>query len=139
MKRVNTQTDTPFTITPSGQTCGASVTGLDLSAPLCAETIGQIRAAWLAHHVLVFPNQTLTAHDLERFTAYFGKLGQDPFITPLPGHPNIIPVQRHASENGPIFADTWHSDWSFLERPPIGTCLYGITIPPIGGDTLFAN
>jgi taurine dioxygenase len=139
MKRVNTQTAIPLTITPSGQACGATVTGLDLRAPLSTQTIADIRAAWLSYHVLVFPDQALTPQDLERFTQSFGVLGQDPFITPLPGHQHIIPVQRHASETGPIFADTWHSDWSFLEHPPIGTCLYSLTIPPIGGDTLFAN
>jgi taurine dioxygenase len=40
---------------------------------------------------------------------------------------------------GKIFADSWHSDWSFQPRPPAGTCLYGVTIPPHGGDTLFSN
>ena len=39
----------------------------------------------------------------------------------------------------PIFAETWHADWSFHSNPPAGTCLYGIEIPPIGGDTLFIN
>lgn len=34
---------------------------------------------------------------------------------------------------------TWHRDRSFQPRPPVGTCLYGIVIPPVGGDTLFAN
>ena len=42
-------------------------------------------------------------------------------------------------ETAPLFAENFHSDWSFQERPPAGTCLYGITIPPIGGDTLFAD
>ena len=38
-----------------------------------------------------------------------------------------------------MFAETWHSDWSFKEDPPIGTMLYGITIPPVGGHTSFSN
>ena len=41
-------------ITPSGQACGASVRGVDLSAPLDADTIAAIRAAWLTHLVLAF-------------------------------------------------------------------------------------
>ena len=48
-------------------------------------------------------------------------------------------MQRRADETSPLFAESWHSDWSFQARPPAGTCLYGITIPPVGGDTLFAN
>jgi taurine dioxygenase len=126
-------------ITPSGQACGAAVTGVDLSLPLPDETIAEIRAAWLEHHVLSFPNQTLADDDLERFTLCFGPFGEDPFIAPIPGREHIIAVQRDANETAPLFAENWHTDWSFQEYPPAGTCLYGITIPRSGGDTLFAN
>lgn len=126
-------------ITPSGQACGAAVTGLDLTAPLQPDTIADIRAAWLEHHVLAFPDQPLSNDDLERFTLCFGPFGNDPFIAPIPGRNHIIAVKREAEETSPIFAENWHTDWSFQERPPAGTCLFGITIPPTGGDTLFAN
>lgn len=126
-------------ITPSGEACGASIRGVDLSRPLDADTVGAIRAAWLEHHVLAFPDQSLSDDDLERFTLYFGPFGEDPYIAPIPGRDHIIAVKREADETGPIFAETWHSDWSFQAHPPAGTCLYAITIPPVGGDTLFAN
>ncbi len=123
----------------SGQACGATVTGIDLSKPLAAEDVATIRAAWLKHHVLAFPDQQMSDDDLERFTIAFGGFGHDPFIAPIPGRSHIIAVQRKADETAPLFAENWHSDWSFQARPPAGTCLYGITIPPVGGDTLFAN
>lgn len=126
-------------ITPSGQACGARVRGVDLTKPLDTKTIAAIRNAWLEHQVLAFPDQKMTDEDLERFTLYFGPFGEDPFIAPIPGHPHIIAVKRAADETAPIFAESWHSDWSFQKRPPAGTCLFGITIPPTGGDTLFAN
>ena len=128
-----------ITVTPSGQACGANVTGLDLSAPLSAQQVAEIRAAWLEHHVLAFPDQILSDDDQERFTVAFGGFGDDPFIAPIPGRKHVIAVKRLANETSPIFAEAWHSDWSFQARPPAGTCLYGITIPPVGGDTLFAN
>ena len=128
-----------ITVTPSGQACGASVTGLDLSAPLSAQQVAEIRAAWLEHLVLAFPDQILSDDDQERFTVAFGGFGDDPFIAPIPGRKHVIAVKRLANETSPIFAEAWHSDWSFQARPPAGTCLYGITIPPVGGDTLFAN
>ena len=81
-----------LTITPSGQSCGARVTGLNLTQPLTAETIAAIRAAWLDHHVLAFPGQPMSEHDLERFTGYFGGFGDDPFIRPIAGHEHIIAV-----------------------------------------------
>jgi taurine dioxygenase len=126
-------------VTPSGQACGAAVTGLDLTKALSPQEIETVRAAWLQHHVLAFPDQAMTDDDLERFTLQFGPFGDDPFIAPIPGRDHIIAVKRSADETSPIFAEAWHTDWSFQETPPAGTCLYGITIPPIGGDTLFAN
>src|SRR3546814_4245040 len=72
-------------ITPSGQACGARVTGVDLTRPLAPETIADIRAAWLDHPVLAFPDQRMSDDDLERFTGYFGGFGDDPFIKPIPG------------------------------------------------------
>jgi len=126
-------------VEPTGQACGAVVRGIDLAGPLAADQLAAIRAAWLAHHVLVFPDQRLTDDDLERFTLAMGGFGEDPFIAPIAGRRHIIAVQRAADETAPIFAETWHTDWSFQARPPAGTCLYGIEIPPEGGDTLFAN
>jgi taurine dioxygenase len=126
-------------VEPSGQACGATVTGVDLSKPLKPEDVASIRAAWLKHHVLAFPDQQMSDDDLERYTVAFGGFGHDPFIAPIPGRSHIIAVTRKADETAPLFAENWHSDWSFQARPPAGTCLYGITIPPVGGDTLFAN
>lgn len=124
---------------PSQQSCGATVTGVDLRQDLSADTIAQLRRLWLKHHVLSFPAQKLSDDDLERFTQYFGDFGDDPFIEPVPGRRHIIAVERRADETAPVFAETFHTDWSFQQHPPAGTCLYAITIPPSGGDTLFAN
>lgn len=128
-----------ISVTSSGQACGASVTGVDLSQPISADLVAEIRSIWLEHHVLAFPDQRLSDDDLERFTLAFGGFGDDPFIAPIPGRDHIIAVERLADETSPLFAENWHSDWSFQARPPAGTCLYGIRIPPVGGDTLFAN
>lgn len=126
-------------ITPSGQACGARVSGIDLSKALSESQIDEIRQAWLQHHVLAFTEQELSDDDLERFTLYFGPFGEDPFIAPIEGRQHIIAVQRAADETAPVFAEAWHTDWSFQVKPPAGTCLYGIEIPPHGGDTLFIN
>lgn len=126
-------------VTPSGQACGATVRGVDLSQPLDAAVVDELRAAWLEHHVLSFPDQPMDDDDLERFTTAFGGFGDDPFIAPIPGRDHVIAVERVADETAPLFAENWHSDWSFQERPPSGTCLRSLVVPPTGGDTLFAN
>ena len=129
----------PITVSSTGQACGAFVTGVDLSMPLPGERIGEIRRAWLKHHVLAFPNQKLNDDQFERFAACFGEFGEDPFFNPIAGRQYIAAVRREADETNPIFAEGWHSDWSFLPSPPSATLLYSLDIPPEGGDTLFAN
>jgi taurine dioxygenase len=126
-------------VIPSGQACGATVRGVDLSEELDADIVTQIRSAWLAHYVLSFPDQSMTEGDLERFTLSFGPFGDDPYIAPIPGREHVIAVQRLADETSPLFAENWHSDWSFQAKPPAGTCLLSITVPPVGGDTLYTN
>jgi taurine dioxygenase len=126
-------------VTPSGQACGAQVSGVDLTAPLHEDEVARLRDAWLEHHVLVFPNQCIDDDDLERFTLYFGPFGTDTFFGPIPGRDHIAAIRRNADETLPLFAEAWHTDWSFQEKPPQGTCLRSVTIPPTGGNTLFAN
>ncbi len=126
-------------ITPQSAPCGALIRGVDLSRPLEPAAVAAIRAAWLEHQVVAFPDQSLEIADLERFASYLGPDGEDPFIAPIAGHPRVVQVKREADEQTPIFAESWHSDWSFLPKPPAATVLYGNIIPPAGGDTLFAN
>ncbi len=128
-----------LTIEPTGQACGAVVTGIDLRQRQDRETLSELRAAWLEHHVLVFPEQKLDDDQLEGFAESVGPIGDDPFIKAMEGKKRIAAIQRRADETGRIFADVWHSDWSFQETPPAGTCLLSIVVPPVGGDTLFSN
>ena len=126
-------------VEPSGQACGARVTGLDLSQPVPDDLAAEIRAVWLEHKVLAFPDQRMDDDALEAFTLAMGGFGEDPFFDPIKGRRHIAAILREADETSPLFAENWHSDWSFLERPPAGTCLMAVDIPPHGGDTLFAD
>ena len=122
-----------MTIRLSRQASCATVTGADLSEALGQSLVSDIRQAWVGQGVLVFPDQSLSDDDLERFTGYFGDFGEDPFLQPIPGRGHIIAIQRKADETSSLFAETWHTDWSFQNNPPAGTCLYRITITESGG------
>lgn len=126
-------------VIPSGQACGATVTGVDLSRALDAATVRAVRTAWLEHHVLAFPDQQLSDADLERIVQCFGVFGSEPYFLPIDGSEHVVALTRKADEKAPLFAENWHSDWSFLAEPPIGTCLYSLVIPPVGGETGFIN
>lgn len=126
-------------IEPSGQVSGALIHDIDLTQPPSDSVIAQIRAVWLQHQVIGITGQQLDIHALERFASGIGPFGEDPFIASVSGHDHVIEVKREATETTPVFAGNWHSDWSFLASPPAGTVLYGKVVPPVGGDTLFAN
>lgn len=126
-------------VEPTGAVCGAVVTGIDLRDDLSDDLVAELRSHWVENKLLIYPNQSLTDSDLERVTLHFGDFGEDPFFGHIDGHEHIAAIQRNADEKTPIFAEAYHTDWSFLEIPPAGTVLYGITIPPHGGNTRFAD
>jgi taurine dioxygenase len=128
-----------LSVTVEDAPCGALVHGVNLSQPIDSGLAAEIRAAWLQHQVLGFPGQAMTVDDLERFATTVGPFAPDPYFQAIPGHPHVAQVKREADETSTLFADNFHSDWSFLASPPAATLLYGDIIPPVGGDTLFAN
>jgi taurine dioxygenase len=126
-------------IEPSGGPIGAVVRGIELPGDLDPATVAILRLAWLDHQLLVFTGQRLSYEDLEAVAEAFGQIGADPYFRPIPGQSHVVALTREAEETGPIFADVFHSDWSFLPAPPSGTLLFAHDVPPTGGDTLFAD
>ena len=117
---------------------GAEITGLDLSIVLTPETLANLRQVWLERKVLFFRDQKLTPDQQLAFSRQFGELEKYPFLPGIPGHPLIATVLKQAHETV-NFGGLWHSDTSYLETPAMGATLYALEIPPLGGDTLFAN
>lgn len=123
---------------------GAEVTGFDLRAALDAGTVAAIRAAWLEHLVLVFPQQALTPQEHIWFSRYFGELERHP-LKNLRGsaHPEILELTNRVVDGKPSetaeVGRIWHTDGSSTIRPPTGSLLYCRAIPQVGGDTWFAN
>lgn len=122
---------------PSG--FGAEITGLDLSAPLPPATLAAVKQAWADHGVVWFPDQPLSHDALEAFTLQIGPFGVDPFIKPMEGRPHILELRREPDEKAGNFGAGWHSDWSFQAEPPAATILHAKVVPPVGGDTLYAD
>ncbi len=117
---------------------GAEIGGVDLSRPLGAREVRAIRAALLEHLVIFFRDQDLMPAQYMAFAASFGEPVQYPMVKPLEGFPYIIEVKKLEHERT-AFGAIWHSDTTYLERPPMGSMLLAREVPPFGGDTLFAN
>ncbi|MEQ1881450.1 MAG: TauD/TfdA family dioxygenase, partial [Burkholderiales bacterium] len=117
---------------------GAEVAGVDLSKPLSAGEVAEIRKAWLEHLVLFFHDQPLTPAQYMTFAEQFGTPTDYPMLKGIEGFPRIIEVKKleHERVN---FGGLWHSDTTYLASPPMASMLLARETPPHGGDTLFAN
>jgi taurine dioxygenase len=117
---------------------GAEIGNVDLSRPLSAASVAGIRAAWLEHLVIFFRDQVLTPAQFLGFARTLGEPMEYPLLKGLPEFPEITEVKKLEHERA-NFGGIWHSDTTYLERPPMGSMLYAREVPPFGGDTLFAN
>ncbi len=126
-------------IVPTDKALGAFVLDIDITHGIDEPTVKAIRQAWLDNQVLVFPDQMLSFEALEEFTALVGNFGEDPFVAAMEGHPHILELRREPDEKAVNFGASWHSDWSFQKMPPSATILHSKVVPPVGGDTLFAD
>ncbi|WP_119459502.1 TauD/TfdA family dioxygenase [Rhodospirillaceae bacterium SYSU D60014] len=125
---------------PVAGTIGAEVKGVDLAGPLRDDLAEGLRKALGEHLVLFFRDQQLDVASQKRLTGAFGELMAVPYVEPLADEPYIVAVLKEAGETGiSVFGGAWHSDFSFLPRPPGGSVLLGVEVPPFGGDTLWAN
>ena len=132
--------DRSISIEPVAGALGAEVAGVDLARPLSNSDAAAIRRAFTDHLVLFFRGQRLTPEQHLGFSRLFGPLARMPYIKAMDEYPDIIAVLKEADERKiSTFGNTWHSDFSFLEEPPLGSVLYAREVPEHGGDTLFAN
>src|SRR5262249_51888815 len=120
------------------------VEGIDLARPLSEETFGEVRELLHRHHVLSFRGQSLQPRQFLDFARRFGP--SEPHVLDQYHHPDIsdILILSNVVKDGkPMgLADGgtyWHSDYSYLSMPARATVLYSITVPQVGGDTLFAD
>ena len=115
---------------------GAEIVGVDLRSPLDAVTVQWLIEALHQHKVLGFRDQHLDDDTHQAFVAHFGALTTaHPTVPSVDGAPNVLPVD--SLEGGR--ANNWHTDVTFVPAPPKASSLRGITIPPYGGNTLFAD
>lgn len=127
-------------IEPVTPNCGARVTNVDLREPVDETLAEALRQALYRHQVLFLPGQGLNLAQQKSVTALFGEPMRLPYVVPIEADPEVVAVKKTAEEvNVGVFGGDWHSDFSFMEVPPAGSVLNAVTIPPVGGDTLWAN
>lgn len=124
-------------IHPVAGRIGAKIVGLDLSTDLSNEIISEIRKALVKYKVIFFRNQQLDADKQVAFARRFGEVTTaHPTVPSLSGHPEVLDLDYGRTT---LRANSWHTDVTFVDRPPLGSILRAIVIPEAGGDTIWAN
>lgn len=133
-------------ISPSTPTIGAEISGLDLDRPLTAVEADLLRAAWLRFKVVFFRDQDISHESHVRLGRLFGDLEGHPVIPSVKGFPEILRiegvegVQLTAETLAPFQAyNKWHTDVTFRQQPSIASILRARVLPPLGGDTMWAD
>ena len=128
----------PMEVERIAGTLGALIHGVDLGDPDLDEgTIAAIRAALNAHGVVFFHDQSFDAEQHKALARRFGKIFIHPNYKGTGPDPEIVVIRREPGD-ARIVGEEWHTDTTMVEEPPMGAILYGMEVPPWGGDTLFA-
>jgi len=136
----------PLSFRPLSHALGAEVEGVDLARPLSNSEFDQIHQTFLERGILLFRDQKITREQHIAFSRRFGELDRHDSLPRdrHPDYPELLLVTNIPEEDGKESASKytgqqWHSDMSFTLEPSLGSLLRGITIPPVGGDTMFTN
>ena len=125
-------------VIPQSSALGAELRGVDLRRPLDDGTAAEIRRAFLEHQVVFFRNQRLAPRHLLAVAECFGNPVEYPFAEGISGYPLVTEIVKEPHERI-NFGGEWHSDTTYLERPPCATLLYAVEVPAAGGDTLYSD
>jgi alpha-ketoglutarate-dependent sulfate ester dioxygenase len=114
---------------------GAKVKGADLGH-IDDGTVAAIRAALLEHKVLFFRDQAIGHEEQVNFARRLGDLtGGHPTLPSADGKGHILELDSLLGGR----ADHWHTDVTFALEPPAISILRAVKLPPVGGDTQWAN
>ena len=126
-------------IRPLTPALGAEVFGIDLASQLSKPQVDAIRKALVAHQVIFFRDQHMSFEQHIELGKRFGSLHVHPLAAGNhPEHPELLRI--HADEKSErVAGESWHTDVSCEEEPPMGSMLYLTEVPTTGGDTMFAS
>ena len=116
---------------------GAEINGIDLK-DTSIENFKKINKLLLEHKVIFFRNQNITAEDQLALAKHFGPLEKHVYVKGRGDYPEIVRIIKKPNEKNQ-WGENWHSDVSYNVKPTKAVIIKSIKIPPVGGDTCFAN
>ncbi|MDE0066846.1 MAG: TauD/TfdA family dioxygenase [Acidimicrobiaceae bacterium] len=125
-------------VSPITATLGAEISGVDI-ADIDGVTLEDLKKAWLDYKVLVLRDQHITTEEHIAFGRLFGDLEVHPFTDNDEDHPEVVVLEAGGASGKTFVAAGWHSDVTWRAEPSMGSILRGRIVPPVGGDTCFAD
>ncbi len=128
-------------VEPISGACGCEITGVDLSKPLPEAVLAEVMKAFEHFLVIVFRDQRISDEQHRDFSRYFGELIELPQAPTYGGYADMQEVRREAFETKNVVPsfERFHTDSSFLLRPPLCIIMRALDAPLYGGDTAFSN
>lgn len=137
-------------IVPLTEQTGADILDVDVKTLTDAQ-FERIYQTWLERCVVRVRGQQLTIDDLQRFSARFGPLEEMPQYSRMSEEAQRRIANKYVTVISNVKVDgkpigglgnaeaSWHSDMTYNPVIPTASVLLGEEIPPVGGDTHFAN
>ncbi len=119
---------------------GAQLHGVNLADAIHGDALfSEIKAALLRHKVLFLRDQVFSREDHVAFARRFGELEDHPVAGSDPEYPGLVRIYKTPDAPNDRYENSWHTDATWREVPPMGCVLRCIECPPVGGDTMWAN
>lgn len=136
----------PIKTQPLAHHIGEEVLDIDLGKEQDDATVSELRRALINRGILLFRDQDITPEQHIAFSRRFGSLDHFPLLARSlhPDYPElwiVSNVPRVDGSQSPTknTGRIWHTDQSYMAAPAFGSLLHCKEIPPVGGDTMFAN
>lgn len=131
-------------LVPITEHVGTEVRGIDVTRAISDDDFERIYDAWIDTAILLFRGQAMSQDQQIDFTRKFGELVSYTRPEFSENKHSEILVLSNITRDGkligsPVSGRVWHTDGHYLAKPPAGSMLYALEVPPIGGDTWFAN
>ncbi|GAA1680743.1 alpha-ketoglutarate-dependent taurine dioxygenase [Mycolicibacterium murale] len=120
-----------------GATLGAAISGVDLDPSLDEAVITELRHALHEYKVLFFRDQTMTGSQHVAVARRFGDLEVHPVLAKSADEDALVRFEKNAGVYG--MENLWHQDVTWRSQPSMAAMLHAVTVPAIGGDTLFSD
>ncbi len=127
-----------ISVRPLAGALGAEIAGVDLRQPLGNRQWSEVHQAFLDYCAIYIRGQDLGGEDMLRYARNFAEPAFYPFVEGIPEFPQIFELRKEPEMKENV-GGAWHSDTTYLDKPPIGTMLYAREVPDFGGDTMVAN